>query len=337
MAVQAEVRDYVAKIRAKGYKVVKTGNAKHYKILTSKSVPVVDENGPLIISSSPSDHRWREMHVKRAMAVGIFAEDPYKETRGKKGPQPNGNGDSGEGEQEDDPKAKQRRAMAAAAKLRGDEFRQRSRDLRSRIEMMVVKLGGWNTGHGTSVNGVTVADFMRLVRHWLDKHQTKIKWPEDKGIPTSPAAANQSLTNLRKPDGTIGAKWLPVIEAFVDYLYDEDALDAEKAASRFRILARETRGEVKSGVLAARSSPPEPGAGLARPRHDEDEGANGRVVERIGPAHDTGGRVEPPELAMRALYWMSRGEGAGESVIEIAHKIAELEMNTVEKRSRRVT
>lgn len=335
MAVQAEVRDYIAKVRERGYKVIKTGNSKHYKIIGKNGQPVTDEKGPLIISTSPGDHRWREMHVKRAMAVGIFSTDPFKETRGKKGPEANGDGAA---DDEDDPKRRQREATQRAAKLRSDEFGKRSRDLRARIEMMIVKLGGWNTGHGLSVNGVSVADFMRLVRHWLDKHQTGLAWPTDKGLPTSTAAAQSALSNLRKPDSTIGAKWLPLMEGFVDYLYAEDALDAEKAASRYRILVRETRGEVKSGITQRSSAPVEPGAGAARPPQREvvsADDANEEIARELGPAH-TNGRVEPPMLAMRALFHMARDPDAGDSVIEIAHRIAELELNTTEQKLRRM-
>lgn len=327
MATQAEVRELIAHIRRTGYKVTKHGT-KHYKVLSPKGAAVVDANGPLIISATPSEVRWRDMTVKRLMAVGVLKDDPYAETRGKKGTTSE-NGD-GEKETADDRKRAAREAVAAAAKARSDENARRSLDLRYRLERMIVKLGGWNTAHGTAVNGVSIADFMRIIQHWLAKPETKLAWPTDKGLPTSLAAASQALANLRKADSTIGAKWLPVFEGFMDYLYAEDAADSELAATRYRILVRETRGAVSTGVTQRTrpALPAEPGAGRAT---IEPPSENGEVVDDIGPGFQPA-YIDAPELALKALYYMARGSddarvGEPGTIVDIARSIAELEQN----------
>ena len=196
---QKEVRELLGHIRAtKTHKVVSSG--KHHRVLDLKGRVVVDENGPVIISKTPSEHRWREMTVHRLIKAGVFKSDPYKEHNKKKEA-----GDPGEHLTKEETRALQREGVARAARSRAD----RTKRLREKLEPLVARCGGWNDRRGATVSGVSPAE-LGMAAH---------KWGEDRGRvdrpPTVGAAQQAANANLKK-GGTLSDRTADFWEAFVN-------------------------------------------------------------------------------------------------------------------------
>lgn len=332
MATQAEVRELIAHIRRTGYKVAKSGS-KHYKVLTPGGAVVTDSNGPLIISSSPSDNRFREMTVKRLMAAKVFKTDPYKETRGDKatGNQAHGGTTSGARKGQGIDKNGKRNALAdpevqakkvAAIKRISDANRERTGRLRARFEPIVVKLGGWSPGGRQSTHGVKVAEVGETIFAWA-KSRGRAELPERlhndpaRFIEASHVAA--AVQSLKKPGETLGTKWTPLLEVFIDELERNSGTppNHERSAHRFRELLREAKG-ISPGPSTPAAMPP--------PLKNGQVAEVARPVEttvKLGPGYDP----KAPALALRAMWLMAKGGGEDQTeAMDIATGIAELEL-----------
>lgn len=317
-STQAEVREFITHVRQAGYKVAKTGNGAHYKVLDLKGAVVSDEKGPLIISGSPSETRWKEMHVHRFMQAGVLKFDPYKPT----GQQGHKNGDGGEkpkkrgGGRITDPDVQA--AKLRAIKARSDGFRERTAVLRSRVEPVISKLGGWGQGK----YGVGVSEFGEVVYHWA-KRRGRIELPKTTshgakaGTDITPAHVGANVGRLKHPEQTIGGTWLPLFEVFADELERNAGVpvDPVKAAARYRELLLEAKGLAPRHPSPA-AGPPQEIVPVPEPKEEK---------EKHGPLHD---KVAAPTLALRALFHMARDpEVESKVAVDIATEIAELELN----------
>lgn len=334
MATQAEVRDLIAKIRATGFKVAKSGS-KHYKVLSPAGAIVRDENGPLIISSSPSDNRFREMTVKRLMAAKVFKTDPYKETRGDKatgdlthGGDANGNGGQrtkgkrgGDGAHLRTEEMQQKKL--AGIKRKSDANKERTGKIRARFEPIAMKLGGWAQGRGNHLTGLAATEVGEVIFHWAS---TRGRMELPKRVHNQPAKlidathVVQSVQRLKTPAETMGERWTPLFEVFIDELERGAGTppDPQKAAYRYQELLREAKG-ISPGPQSPAALPP---------LRSHENGSGGQeqataAVEKLGPAFE----IKAPSLALRAMWLMAKGSGDSESdALSIASDIAELEL-----------
>ena len=195
---QKDVRELIGHIRAtKKYKVTSSG--KHHRVLDMKGRVVVDENGPLIISKTPSEHRWREMTIHRLMKAGVLKSDPYKQHHEKKGD--NGGGDH---LTKEETRALQRAAVARVAQNRAE----RTRRLRERLEPLVARCGGWNESRGTT-RGVSASELGLIAHHWGETRGRVDR-------PPSVGAAQQTANANLKRGGTLSDRNADFWEAFIN-------------------------------------------------------------------------------------------------------------------------
>lgn len=314
MSAPSEMRLLVAAIRKNGFKVARTGGA-HMKVLTKDGQVVTDANGPLILSGSPSEHRWREMHVHRLMAANVLKSDPWKPT-GKDGAaegDENGNGRNAKGKTPQEVAADE--ARKRAAQERSDGLRGRTNELRARLEPIVVKLGGWSIG-GSGVNADSMSQVMW---HWVSSRRR-----EEMPPPTSATAAMPGQSDLKKVIGTLrtsGAtlalKWHPVVEVFLDELEgDGEDPDPAESSMNYLDLLREVKGIFPTPIR--------PGD----PVQEEDV----LVPYRRSSGGERDLLLTP--LAQDAFWLMARGADNGEEqerVAEIAERISRLDISKREE------
>jgi len=306
---QKEVTELIREIKATGYKVASSGRT-HHVVLDKQGRRVVDENGPLIISKTPSEHRWREMTVHRLIKAGVFKEDPRKEKQKPK---------SQEEHRKDSAKRlgspEMQRLKVEAVKARAREQASLTQAVRSRFEPIVVKLGGWHEGHGRhGAPGVQVSELGRVMMFWLTGEQ----------LPSfSTLAAAQQVAGNLKRGGTISDKNRAILEPFV--------VELEQKGDD----ARDFYFEV---VRAVKGLPPSQ-------RHERDRplqlvSGNGATGEPAGdetePEESVAAPAPPsvavlsagvPMLAMEAVYLMARaGDNDMATVLTIGEKLARLEM-----------
>lgn len=295
------MRELIAIIRKNGFKVVKTGGGSHQKILAPNGAVVRDDNGPLILSGSPSEHRWRDMHVNRLMKAGVLKSDPWDPRKTNEGE----NGDGGGKSPQDEKKEREKEERRAAAQERSDRLRVRTQKLQSRLEPIVAKLGGWSRGN----TGVSIADFQVIVRHWQETRE--VAWPVDsQNRPLPTTQFRNQCTALRTPGSTVGIKWFPIFEGFVSYLESEagNPPDPKESALMYMELLRETKGVAP--IPRTEPQEPEPAPGIVS------------TFEIPGGSIMTG-------LSLEVLYRMARGAGDGDAerdqILRLAQRVAELD------------
>jgi len=161
--------------------------------------------------------------------------------------------------------------------------------------------------------------------------------------------------NLKTPGNTIGEKWIPLFEIFVDDL-ERDAgtpPKPEKAAERYMELLRVEVKGLSPGPTSPRplppvikvepheKTPPEPVAARERTRIvvDLDEPTPepettdvSSESARIGPRYEPDTYIDAPVLALDVLYEMAArshpsDHEARERHVKLARQIAELELN----------
>lgn len=322
MSTSSEIADLAKKIRAtvdptdaqkRKFKVVKNG--KHQKVLRGNGAVLTDPTagGPVILSGSPGDARWREMKVNQLIRLGVFKTDPYKATRaGEDGGDP------------DDYRSDQEKAKDAEKERRQDQLRARSAGLqertkavRAQMEGTIAKLGGWSRGG----SGVKVPDFINVLQFWAKRADLLHLFPTMSGGGGYPVPATQwttAVNNLKAPDATLGEKWLPLFERFSLWLEDEgrdsDGIpDPAESALVYMDLFREVKG------IPISSS----------------ERGESETSSTLAPSHV---RVifEYPRVALEALFFMSRGADAQDQdrILDLAEEIAELASTNEERKSR---
>lgn len=207
-----EVAELEKAIRKSGYKLVPSGGG-HKKVVDQRGRPVVDRNGPLIVSSSPSEARWREMHVSRLMNAGVLKEDPWnpEERPRRQGLQ--------------DPAVKEKAHIALQREMARRE--QETKKIRERIEPLVVKLGGWEK-HGF------VADLGRVMYHVV-KARGRVEAPKNQ------AAAVANARNL-KLGGTLSDSNAICWNLLLDDLEQAQLSGPTGLRDRWVELCREAKG-----------------------------------------------------------------------------------------------
>jgi len=298
MRVSQEIKPLLEVIKRNGFQVVPSG--KHLKILKNGAV-VTDKSGkhgggPIILSSTPSESRDRDMTVKKLINNGIIKpeQDPWKPKKGK---------EAADGQPETIDEEKQRRE---AARLEGlasanRERAERTRKIRSRWEPIIARLGGWDKRGMQSEAGLIVY------------HYAKTRGREE--APASVTSAQQMVIRVKRGD-TLSAKACVCFEILLDDLERQPA----KMQERWFDLLQEAKGlpprREKSVVIGPPRPPaPVPAAGPLQVLE------GGKDEEVFGPP--------APTLALRALAEMMIGQPAErdpKELVDIAHQILEMEL-----------
>lgn len=313
-----ELEPLVKAVRARGFRVVPSGGG-HYKILGKDNKAVRDDDGPLIISGSPSERRARDMHVHRLMKAKVLLIDPWAPDKGNAA---NGNGDGKKRSRIADPDVQA--AKIAAIKEKSRKQAALTLELRGRLEPLVVKLGGWNSSGSRGGSGVTASELGLVARHWANVHSRVGVWAND--------AAARGAAQTLKTGGTLGEKPRELFTLIVDELETVAKKGgAEGVRQRYFALIRDAKG------LA-----PERGPELPAPGPVSDASGNGsgvlppaaapppivtRVVDR--PSVLPGDTGEVPTLALRSLAEMMMGDADEERrdrAIKLAEDILRLEL-----------
>lgn len=201
----------------------------HKKVVDKMGKAVVDEHGPLIISSSPGDSRWREKHVKRLIDAGVLQYDPWDPPEKPRG--------SGRGFADPATKERSQQRLAAEGRRRAE----RTRRIRAKLEPLVMRLGGWDK-HGLQ------AELARTIHHYLKTRGRVETWESEQ-------SAVVVLSNLRK-GGTLSDQSCICFELFFEDL--EHAGDDEAQRQRYFKLLREAKGlapvQEETGVVVRMAS-----------------------------------------------------------------------------------
>lgn len=295
-----EVTVLIGHIRATGeYKAAKSGNQKHWKVMKKNGAAVVDENGPLIISSSPSETRFIEMTVSRLMKAGVLKTDPYKKTpSGPAALRAEPPVQKKRGAHLTDPKV--REAMRAGQVARSARLKEQTAVLRGRVEPIVAKLGGWRVHGGRS--GISATDFASTAMHWA-RQRGRVELPKDASVTN---VAN-GVRNLAQPGETMGEKWHDLFVIFIDELERESGVppDPAESALRYQELYRDALG-ISAGPRTP--LPPAEAAPVVR--------------AEVGPRYSD----RPTSLAFRVMYWLGKTDIEQAEASEIVAQIAEMEI-----------
>lgn len=326
--VQKDINELKRLVVAQGFRFVPNGSG-HLKLLNKKGAVVVDDKGPVIMSTSASDIRARDMHVKRLMKAGALKSDPYKDQ------QPIGKRNDGDAQQ-----SRREKSIAAitspearAARKESDVQRSKEREantakLRSRIEPFVMSLGGWDKSG-------TAADLSKVLFYFLKARNRTEAF-------SSLDSCAQNVYTLKKGN-TLSDR---SVDAW-SFLLDEieragDTVEARRM--RYHELLRDALGL---------NAPP------AAPAHPAPEPVRAPIGELLGRQTETGSEVEAtmpvatnghrtpyktPTLALKALAEMMQGvsDGTGlladntskrERALEIAEEILDMEIQTMMVRS----
>lgn len=316
-------RILIKEIRANGFKVARTGNGAHQKVLTKQGAVVTDTNGALLISGSPSDHRAREMHVQRFMAAGVLKKDPFKATR-------EGDTDDRQPKHLKDPAVEARRL--AALRERSDALKQQSMVIRSRVEPVVAKLGGW--GNRTSLGAVSPLEFAEVCWNWAIRADRR-ELPETttRGEPVTLDHMRQAVMRLKNPSETLPERWLPIMKAFADELERQagDPPDAMEAANHYRTLLRESRQlplpdedfeEDETFTPEQKNLHDHLAEVTAKWNGNGSIGPEAPEYERFGPMYEAEGL---PVTAMEVLYRIDPAGTDFDTAMRLAMEVARME------------
>jgi hypothetical protein len=302
-----EVTELIGEIRDAGYKVASSGRT-HHVVLDKQGRRLVDGNGPVIISKTPSEHRWREMTVHRLIKAGVFKQDPRKADQKANGRErANKAGTS----RLNSPEVQAAKVEAIKAKSRAQA--QLTQELRGRLEPIIVKLGGWHEGRGGG-GGVPPTELGRVNHYWLQQ-QGQLTWP------TGDAAGN--ALGVLKRGGTLGEKVRPMVEAFVEELERQ----GENVRNFYFELVREMKG-LPASQRIERDRPLALVPGEARGGDEtEEEPATSQVEHAPAPPSVAVLSAGVPMLAMEAVYLMAQAPNADmAAVLSLGEKIARMEM-----------
>lgn len=141
-SARKELNELGRLIRQNGFKLAPGGKGKHMQILQKKGngwVKLVDEHGPVILSTTPSDFRARDLAAARLIRAGAVREDqlPWKPTQ-KKEREPGGLL-LAEDDGPDSPGARKRLKQLNESQARNE----RTQEIRGRLEPLVGRIGGW--------------------------------------------------------------------------------------------------------------------------------------------------------------------------------------------------
>lgn len=309
-----ELKPLLDEIKANGFKVVPSG--KHHKVvdvegkLGAKNKVVTDTNGPIIISSTPGDFRARDMHVKRLKGAGIIKRDPWAKDKGE----------AAEGRKKgfsEDDKARARERIAQESRRREE----RTKQLRSRVEPIVMKLGGWERRGAT-------AELGRVAMYFAAKAGKKT-W-------ASESSAMQNAHQLKKGN-TLSDQAVDAWNLLCDELEKAwrrgpgTTPNDEALRERWFELVREEKGikpdppppdPRKPGpVIRTQIKPP----GETEP--EEESASNNGRVHHVGPLSD-----KTPTVALKAVFLMSQSADSEQmdDVLAVGEDILRLEMASLD-------
>lgn len=293
----SETKDIVKLVRLikqQGFNVVPAGSG-HKKVVDKHGQPVRDKNGPVIISSSPSDVRWRAMTVKRLMDANVLKKDPWDAN-----PEASGNG-RGRGLQNPAVREKARLALQ-----RDNDRRQRQTlALREMMEPFVLSLGGWDKRGNMSGIAHTALLYLEK-RGWVDR------WPSE-------TAATQSLNQVRLGN-TLSER---AYQAWMLFVREFDGVD--DPLQKYMDIARACRG--------LQPAEPDEEEGVAEQQNGNRNG-NGAAPNRFYdpvPAPKQFRLWIKPKLALEALYLMAGSPNADEErCMRVFDQIWELELTQKE-------
>jgi hypothetical protein len=277
-------------------KVVPSGNG-HWRVLSPKGAVIVDENGPVQISSSPSDNRWRDITVRRLLNCNppALKHDPWNPP--KRQNDDNGNG-SKSNLRDPDVQARKLAALQDAARARAE----RTRKIRSRLEPMIIKIGGgWDKRGFISELGL-VCFHLASTRKRVENFK-------------SLSGARQNTLSLRK-GGTLSDNAALCWELL---LGDLEAANRQEdgARTRYMELLREAKGlpSEPKGLRVPETEKPEP------------EVAPPRQIVQILPWK------EVPSVALRAAILMAPASSEKERAeqLSVAEDILRLELEAAER------
>jgi hypothetical protein len=208
-------------IQRKGYKCVPGSGGGHVKILDPKGRRVIDENGPVILSTTPSDYRARDLAVARLIRAGVLTDKdlPWKPQKPKLL--------LGEPDEEklsrDEQLARAKQAERDVIKGEQRTRQERTQEIRARLEPLLTTLGGW-TKRGM------IGEMADVAYH----HNKGTAW----GFP-SVQAARANATSLRR-GGTLSEDkatcWLGLLDTL------EEAAGRNKLREAWFDLVRAARG-----------------------------------------------------------------------------------------------
>lgn len=300
----ADIAILLKEARKNGFKTIPGGGG-HKKLVDKHGRPVIDSNGPLILSSSPSDARWREMTVKRWIAAGVIKRDPFKGDEPVKALR---GGAARSRLSDPDVQA----AKVAAVKARFAEHRGLSQKIREDLEPIIVKLGGWDKA-GLKQQ---IAD----VIYWYNGWRGHVEH-----FPSESAAAS-ALRNLKKGNA-LNDNSRTAIGYFVDELKN-----APDAAARYFELLR-----LSKGLPPREDEPIRGGTKLPDPPMKEEReavAATGRTKSRTATADATNGSrpaTKPGALALEAVAFMVMGKDKDEvdmdRVLQLGEEIQQMELS----------
>ena len=300
---KSEVDILIRAARANGYKTIPAQGG-HKKIVDHRGKPVVDDNGPLIISSSPSDARWREMTVKRWIAAKVIKADPFKgDTPSKAVRKLTGGATSGKdgGTRLTDPEIQQKKVDAIKARFA--EHRALSQKVREDLEPIIVKLGGWDK-HG-------VKSQMGDVIFWFNEWRGHVeRFP-------SASAASSALANLKKGNALSDKS-----RTAIGYFVDELKKAADPQARYFELL------RLSKGLPAREDEPVRGGSPLSDPPPKEEREKQADKTETNG--HGKTEQIGPstkPSLALQVVAEMMVGRTeVDDAVLRLGERIQDMEL-----------
>lgn len=287
MSKASEVEDLVRAIKATGTHDVSSVGA-HHKVTDSAGTTVY------ILPKTPSDRRWRDNAVRGLVKAGVFEKDPKKM-----------NGESKRTKHHlADPEIQAKKV--AAVKARHAHFAELTRDIRTRIEPLITKVGGWGMRSGQ----VTASELGAAAMYW-GRDRADVFGSQD-------GAKSSAQANI-KQGGTLSEKGVSFWDAFVTAW--ESAEDPQRW---YFDLVREMKGLPKTNVIIAGAVQPET---TQKKRNLRRAGRVRSYVLEEEKKHP----LEPPtiigSLALQAVALMAAGSDPSDrrEIIETGERILLLE------------
>lgn len=297
---KSEVDVLLKAAKANGYKTVPAQGG-HKKIVDHRGKPVIDSKGPIIISGTPGDHRWRDMTVKRWLAAGIIKVDPFESnTPGKAVRRLKGGAVSGRGggSRLADPDVQE--AKVAAIKAKAAVERDHTQKMREQWEPIVAKIGGWGKIGQLSDVVFWFGEWRGIVERFKTRD-----------------AAYRALTTLRKGQ-TLSEAGRKAMAYFI-----EELVKVKNPQDRYIELVRLSKGLPAKEDETIRGGDPLPDP---LPKEVRDQLA----VEKNGNGNGSVGRIGPatkPSLALEIVAQMMVGRTeVDDRVLALGEQIQELEL-----------
>lgn len=296
MSKASEVDDLIRDIKATGTHNVSSIGA-HHKVTDS------DGNVVYVLAKTPSDRRWRDNAVRGLVKAGVFEKDPRKN-----------NGHPKKRSNLHDPEVQAKKV--AAVKARHERFAAATREIRARIDPLIVKVGGWGSRKGQ----VSASELGLAAMHW-GRNRPDVFASEE-------GARSSAQSNI-KQGGTLSEKGASFWDAFVTAW--ESADDPRRW---YFDLVREMKGLPKTSVIVggaevAQTTGKRPRTGpvhvykIEEEEEPEEKLENGKQPEVIG------------RLALKAVLLMASGSETmnHQEILELGEQILALETRATEEKS----